>query len=268
MEHPLDESWGYQTTGYFAADARASAAPTTCATSSTACHQAGIGVLLDWVPGHFPRDDFALAHFDGSASTSTRTRAEGRAPTGARMSSTTGATRCAASCSPAPLLAGGVPFRRPARRRRGLDALPRLLAQGRRVACPTCTAGARTSRPSTSCASSTSWCMAIFPARCDRRGIHRLADGVAADASGRPRLLDEVEHGLDERHAGLPGHDPVHRRFHHSQLTFGQLYAYSENFVLPLSHDEVVHGKGSLSARCRATTGRSSPTCACCSPTR
>ena len=73
-----------------------------------------------------------------------------------------------------------------------------------------------------------------------------MADGVAAGLSGRSRLLHEVEHGLDERHAAYMRRDPVHRRFHHELLTFGQVYAYTENFVLPLSHDEVVHGKGSL----------------------
>jgi 1,4-alpha-glucan branching enzyme len=65
-EHPLDESWGYQTTGYFAATSRFGT-PDDLRFFVDACHQAGIGVILDWVPGHFPQDDWALAHFDGTA---------------------------------------------------------------------------------------------------------------------------------------------------------------------------------------------------------
>ena len=62
----------------------------------------------------------------------------------------------------------------------------------------------------------------------------------------RAGFRHEVGHGLDARHAGLLSQDPIHRRYHHNQLTFRMLYGFTENFVLPLSHDEVVHGKGSL----------------------
>ena len=66
MEHPFGGSWGYQVTGYYA-PTRASARPTTSGSSSTRCTQQGIGVILDWVPAHFPRDEWALARFDGTA---------------------------------------------------------------------------------------------------------------------------------------------------------------------------------------------------------
>ena len=101
MEHPFAGSWGYQVTGFFAPICVLRGDPDDFRAFVDRLHASGIGVILDWVPAHFPRDDFALARFDGTALYGTRTRAGASIPTGGRSSSTSDGRRCATSCSAA-----------------------------------------------------------------------------------------------------------------------------------------------------------------------
>ena len=245
-EHPLDESWGYQTTGYFAPTSRFGSAFELRALVD-ACHMAGLGVILDWVPGHFPEDGFALAHFDGSALYEHEDPRLGQHPDWGTHVFNFGrkeiksfllssahywlsefhfdALRVDAVASMIYLDYSRQPGEWLPNRLGGRENLEAVeFLRELNVMVHGDFPGALTIAEE-----STAWPMVSRPT---------YAGGLGFSIKWNMGWMNDT--------LAYMRCDPLYRRFHHELLTFGQLYAYSENFLLPLSHDEVVHGKGCL----------------------
>ena len=214
MEHPFGGSWGYQPLGLFAPTARFGT-PDGFARFVDRCHAAGIGVILDWVPAHFPTDAHGLAQFDGTRALRACRPARGLPPglehadlqsrpqRGARLPDRQRAA-----------LAGAFPRRRAARRCGGLHALPRLQPQGTASGSPTATAGARTSKPSPSC----SELNAVVAERCPgalmiAEESHRLArrDRGRSRRAGSASTTSGTWAGCTTRCTTCE-QDPIHRQ--------------------------------------------------------
>jgi 1,4-alpha-glucan branching enzyme len=245
-EHPLDESWGYQVSGYFAPTARHGSAEDLRYLIDTA-HQNGIGIILDWVPAHFPRDDFALAQFTGETCYEYGDPQKGEHHDWGTLIFNYGRNEVRNF-----LIANAVYW------------LAEFHVDGLRVDAVASMLYLDYSRELGQ------WSPNVQGGREHLEAISflkNLNEVVHAEFPGALTLAEEstdwsmVSRPTDTGGLGFSMKwnmgwmhdtlsyaqtDPVYRRFHQNQLTFSQLYAYSENFVLPLSHDEVVHMKRSM----------------------
>ncbi|MEU9575596.1 1,4-alpha-glucan branching enzyme [Streptomyces massasporeus] len=251
-EHPFGGSWGYQVTGFYAPTARLGT-PDDFRYLVDSLHRAGIGVLMDWVPAHFPRDDWALAEFDGRPLYEHEDPLRAAHPDwgtlefdfgrnevrnflvanavywceefhidGLRVDAVASMLYLDYSREPGqwtPNEHGG---------RENLDAVAFLQEMN-------ATVYRRVPGVVTIAEESTAW-----------DGVTRATHHKGP--SGFGGLGFGLKWNMGWMHDSLQymSHEPVHRKYHHGEMTFSMVYAYSENYVLPISHDEVVHGKRSL----------------------
>jgi 1,4-alpha-glucan branching enzyme len=248
-EHPLDASWGYQPIGLFS-PTRRHGDPAGFARFVERAHQAGLGVLLDWVPAHFPTDPHGLAHFDGQPLYEYADPRRGFHPDWNTAIYDFGRKEVSNFLSAS-----------------ALYWLDRFHVDGLRVDAVASMLYLDYSRKPGEWLPNPDGSNQNHDAVAFLQSVNQLAYGehagsvtIAEESTSWPGVSQPVyadglgfgfkwNMGWMNDTLDYMSLDPVYRRYHHNKLTFGLLYAFSENFVLPISHDEVVHGKGTVLGR-------------------
>lgn len=246
MEHPFGPSWGYQVGSYFAPTARYGS-PDEFRELVDALHKAGIGIVLDWVPAHFPKDAHALGRFNGEALYEHLDPRQGEHPDWGTFIFNFGRNEVRNF-----LIANALywlkEFHLDGLR---IDAVASMLyldysrkegqwIPNREGGRENIEAIAFIKQLNAEVYSQTPGAMVVAEESTAWTGVSRptYAGGLGFGFKWNMGWMHDVLEYFSK--------DPIHRRYHHDRLTFGMLYAWTENFILPLSHDEVVHGKGSL----------------------